>query len=253
MVSVTADSAQHDRVIAVLERYNPLDLDDRGRQSEFGATDTTTSATGNDVGSTTSAYGTTTAAYGTTADRERDLAAGSAATGAMAGRAEPDLTANRDVASERSEGERVIQLAEEQLQVGKRVVETGRTRIRRYVVETPVEERIRLRTERVVIERRRPVSGSGLSPDAFTETTTDVVERSEQPIVSKTARIGEEVVVRTDADEREETVRDTVRREDVEVTQAGTETNVTGRTAGTRPATPTTTAGTTGTTGTGRT
>jgi hypothetical protein len=60
-----------------------------------------------------------------------------------------------------------------------------------------------------------------LSPDAFTDTVTEVTERGETPVVQKTARVGEEVVVRTDASEREETVHDTVRRQDVEITRNG--------------------------------
>ena len=39
--------------------------------------------------------------------------------------------------------------------------------------------------------------------------------------MQKTARVGEEVVVHTDATEREEAVRDTVRRQEVEITREG--------------------------------
>ena len=39
--------------------------------------------------------------------------------------------------------------------------------------------------------------------------------------MQKTARVGEEVVVRREEGEREETVRDTVRKQDVEVTRDG--------------------------------
>ena len=52
----------------------------------------------------------------------------------------------------------MIPLAEEVLVVGKRTVNTGTTRIRRYVVETPVEQQVSLIRERVVVERRRPVT-----------------------------------------------------------------------------------------------
>ena len=47
--------------------------------------------------------------------------------------------------------EEVIPLAEEILVVGKRTVNTGTTRIRRYVVETPVEQDVSLVRERVVV------------------------------------------------------------------------------------------------------
>jgi hypothetical protein len=52
--------------------------------------------------------------------------------------------------------------------------------------------------------------------------------RRDRTVVSKTARIKEEVLISKDATERTETVRDTVRRKDVEITKdAGIE-----RTAG---------------------
>lgn len=196
VVTVTADASLHERVLGILESGNPIDLEDR---SHFSVAAETTSA---DIRTEGTVRG---RADATSADQ----------TAALAGRSGTEDEAERAV-------ERVIPLAEETLQVGKRVMETGRTRIRRYVVETPVEERIRLRTERVVIERRRPISGDRLSSDAFTERTTDIVERAEVPIVAKEARVAEEVVVRTEADEREETIRDTVRREEVDV--SGSET-----------------------------
>lgn len=120
------------------------------------------------------------------------------------------------------EGER-IQLAEEALQVGKRTINRGTTRIRRYVVETPVEENVTLRNESVSVERR-PVSGTGtLADDAFTEKTIEVNEQTEEPVIAKTARVTEEVVVRKDVNERVETVRDTVRKEKLDVEKvAGT-------------------------------
>jgi len=51
-------------------------------------------------------------------------------------------------------------LAEEQLGIGKRTVDRGTTRIRRYVVEKPVEESVNPRTERVTVERRQPIEGA---------------------------------------------------------------------------------------------
>ena len=46
-----------------------------------------------------------------------------------------------------------------------------------------------------------------------------MTETAEEAVVSKTARVKEEVVIRKDATERNETLRDTVRREDVEITK----------------------------------
>jgi stress response protein YsnF len=52
---------------------------------------------------------------------------------------------------------------------------------------------------------------------AFRERTVDVTTHREEPVVSKEARVKEEIVVRKEADQRTETVRDTVRRTEVEV------------------------------------
>jgi uncharacterized protein (TIGR02271 family) len=118
-------------------------------------------------------------------------------------------------------GEQVIELAEEELEVGKRTVDRGTTRIRRYVVETPVEESVNLRTERVTVERRQPIEGATPGAGAFEERIVEVRETAEEPVVTKTARVVEEVVIEREATERTETVKDTVRREEVEVSKDG--------------------------------
>jgi uncharacterized protein (TIGR02271 family) len=111
----------------------------------------------------------------------------------------------------------VIALAEETLQVGKRAVQGETTRIRRYAVETPVEEQVSLRRESVSIERR-PVTGTReVNEDAFADKTVEVTETNEEAVVAKTARIAEEVVIHKDVQQDVETIRDTVRRDKVEV------------------------------------
>ena len=100
-------------------------------------------------------------------------------------------------------------------------MDRGTTRLRRYVVERPVEEQIRLRNETVSVHRRAVTAGDRVSPDAFTDKTIEVRETAEEAVVGKTARVVEEVVVQKGVDERVETVRDTVRREQVEISGAG--------------------------------
>ena len=92
------------------------------------------------------------------------------------------------------------------------------------VTEKPVEEQVQLREEQVSVERR-PVNRalSGADRDAFKEGTIEMTETAEEAVVSKQARVVEEVVVRKDVQERTETVRDTVRRTDVEVEKLGAE------------------------------
>ena len=111
----------------------------------------------------------------------------------------------------------VVQVAEEELQVGKRDVGRGSVRVRSYVTERPVEEQVELRQERVTIERR-PVDRAVAPGDAaFTERTIEAVERGEEAVVSKTARVTEEIGLRTDVEQETETVRDTLRKQEVEV------------------------------------
>ena len=185
----------------ILERHHPIDIDERA--ATYGTT-TTQATTGSQ---------TTTASQGTGA-----VAGTTAATG----------------------GEK-ISLSEESLAVGKRAINRGTTRVRRYVVETPVEESVMLREETVSIERRpvtdsRPVTGAD-----FTDKLIEVTETAEEAVVSKTARVREEVVIRKDATERTETIHDTVRREDVEITKEAGGQTVTGTTTDTTTGTTSTT------------
>jgi uncharacterized protein (TIGR02271 family) len=115
-------------------------------------------------------------------------------------------------------GEQVIPLAEEQLEIGKRSVDRGVTRVRRYVVDRPVEKDVTLHGERVTIERRRPIEGAPADHNAFEERTVEVRETEEVPVVSKRARVVEEVAIRKEATERTEHVQDTVRKDEVEFT-----------------------------------
>jgi len=130
-----------------------------------------------------------------------------------------------------------IEVVEENIQVGKRAVETGGVRVKSNVREVPVEEEVRLRQEHVEVERRpvnRPATEADLN--AFKEGTIEVRETQEQAVIAKEARVVEEIRVRKDVDERTETVRDTVRRTEVEVEPiAGSARNMASGTVATGP------------------
>jgi len=64
-------------------------------------------------------------------------------------------------------------------------------------------------------------SGWSGSFDAFTEQSMDIHERAEEPVVANRARVTEEVRVGKETSERRQTVRDTVRRSDVDVQPMG--------------------------------
>ena len=119
-----------------------------------------------------------------------------------------------------SQGEVTLPVVEEQLKVGKRQVQRGGVRIYSRVTERPVEERIDLREEHVRVERRpvdRAVSGTDAA--RFRESEFTLTETAEEAVVAKEARVVEEVVVGKETTERTETVRDNVRRTDVDVEQ----------------------------------
>jgi stress response protein YsnF len=110
-----------------------------------------------------------------------------------------------------------LPVIEENLQVGKREVETGGARLTSRLVERPVEKSINLREEHVSIERTpvdRPVSSSDLN--AFKEEEFELTEHAEVPVISKEARVVEEITLNKEVEEREETIRDTVRSTEVE-------------------------------------
>lgn len=114
--------------------------------------------------------------------------------------------------------DKVIPLAKEELEIGKRQVER-RYRVRTHVIERPVEAQVHLRDERVVIERRPAADHAAASAPGFEESDVEVIERHEEPVVRKTARAGEEVVVHTETNDRIETIRDSLRETNVDVEQ----------------------------------
>ena len=137
----------------------------------------------------------------------------SAQTAAPTGMAERDRAADRDT---------TIPIVEERLVVGKREVERGGVRVRSYVVETPVEERVSLRDEHVDVERRvvdRPLAAG---EDPFRERTLEMSETGEEAVVGKQAFVTEEIGLKKEVGQRTEEVRDTVRRTEVEVERTGT-------------------------------
>ena len=120
-----------------------------------------------------------------------------------------------------------IPVISEDLQVGKREVESGGVRLKSRIVERPVEESIRLRQEHVNVERNtvnRPATEADFN--SFKEGTIEVREHNEVPVVSKDARVVEEVSLDKEVSEREETIRDTVRNTEVDTeTLTGNDTN----------------------------
>lgn len=212
------EDAQCDEALAIVEHHGPVDIADRGKSyRETGWTGYDASATDYDHSQATEERTRYSPGLGAAAASLRDVNAEG-----TAGRVETDTTygteTTRHAGAVGSGEEQRIPVIEEQLNVGKRAVERGTVRVRSYMIETPVEEQVRLRDETVTVERRpvdRPVGD--LPPEAFQERTIEVSEVDEEAVVQKTARVREEVVIRKEAEERAQTVSDTVRRTEVEI------------------------------------
>ncbi|MGB3618420.1 MAG: YsnF/AvaK domain-containing protein [Catalinimonas sp.] len=116
-----------------------------------------------------------------------------------------------------------VAVVEENMKVGKREVTTGGLRVHSRIVEKPVQESLRLRTEEVYVDRKsvdRPATEAELS--GFKEGTIEMTERSEEAVVSKEARVKEEISLHKEVNQREEVISDTVRSTEVDVENIST-------------------------------
>ncbi|MBC8054054.1 MAG: DUF2382 domain-containing protein [Sphingobacteriaceae bacterium] len=177
--------SEAERAADILDEYGAVDIDEKA--SQYGSSNNDSSLTGSD--------------YST-------------------GFNDSDSVTDRDNISDynRNDSDRSIPIIEENLEVGKQEVESGGARLRSRIVEKPVEETVRLRSEHVNIERN-PVNREATESDfnAFKEGTLEMREHKEVPVVGKEAWVKEEVSLNKEVEENEETIRDTVRRTEVDV------------------------------------
>jgi uncharacterized protein (TIGR02271 family) len=115
----------------------------------------------------------------------------------------------------------VLRLAEEQLNVGKEMVETGETRVRRFVTEREVAQDITLHEEHAQIMRRVVTDPSSIVDIDWADRTIHVVETAEHALVSKSARVVEEVELSKIGSDHVETVHEKLRRQQVEIERVG--------------------------------
>lgn len=135
---------------------------------------------------------------------ESDYAAGAPAADTTAGR--------------HAEGQESLVRSEEELNVDKERVQTGKARLRKYVVtdqETvtvPVQkERVRLETEPLTDQDRARGAGD------ITEGETEVTLSEERVVVGKETVAKEKVGLVKEVEEQKETVSEDVRKEKIEV------------------------------------
>ena len=175
MLSVDAGTEDEaDRAADIMQRFHAVDLDQRATQWRSSGW---------------TGYQSDAPLY--TADQIRQDRAGYSSTTTVASAGGATTTQAAASATAGMAGE-AIPVVEEQLQVGKRAVQRGGVRIYRHVTETPVQESVRLKEERVTVERTpvdQPASAADI--DAFKEGTIEVRETAEEPVVAKTARVVE--------------------------------------------------------------
>jgi len=137
--------------------------------------------------------------------------------GAYAGAAQAGWTADRD-----TEGAQRIELREEELVPTKEAVQAGQVQLRKTVHEEEREIPVELRREEVTIDRRpadRPL-GPGEAADVGDEVIS-VPVYEERADIRKEGRVAEEVVIGKDVMQEQQTLTGTVRREELDVDQAG--------------------------------
>jgi uncharacterized protein (TIGR02271 family) len=211
LLTVSGVSAEYeDRVIDILDDEGSVDLDARSSAWRHEGW------TGADAGSSTAGM-----ASAGALDAGTGAGAGAGMAGSLGGR---ETRVGYEAEAERldqalsAEGDsEAIPVIEERLRVGKRDVNLGRVRVRAYVVEEPVSEEVTLREERVEIERRPVDRPLDAGEAAFTDRTIEAEEHTEEAVVSKEARVVEEIGIVRRSDERTETVSDSVRHTEVEV------------------------------------
>lgn len=239
MLTVHADSdEQAERACDILNRYDPVDIDERSshwRSEGWSGYDMSSPVLSDDEirqersryassGMMTGSQGTmdsatSTRLQGTTADSDDLTMAGSRDT------LESDTAAHLQSRTGGSvEGETRIPVVQEELQVGKRMVQRGGVRVFQRVVDTPVHEQVQLREEHVSVDRR-PVDQPATEADlaGLKDASFEMRETAEEAVVAKTARVIEEVVVNKEVSERTQSIDDTVRRTDVEVENLGSD------------------------------
>ena len=121
--------------------------------------------------------------------------------------------------------------SEERLQVGTQRVETGKARLRKYIVEENVSTAVPVSHEEVRIERE-PITdanrGEAMAGSELSEEEHEVTLHAERPVVSKETVPVERVKLATDTVTEDAQVNETVRKEQIDQVE-GVETDGTPR------------------------
>jgi uncharacterized protein (TIGR02271 family) len=112
--------------------------------------------------------------------------------------------------------------SEEELVVGKRSTEAGRVRLHKRVLTEPAEGQVELRTEQAEV-RREPIDAPAAPQAQIGEQEVEVALQREEAVVEKRTVPKEKVTVAKQGVTNQETISDTVRKEQIEVEGDGVE------------------------------
>jgi uncharacterized protein (TIGR02271 family) len=117
----------------------------------------------------------------------------------------------------------IVPLYQENLNVGKREVDSGTVRLKKVVKTETVVQPIELKREEVVIERDSGPAKGGeqVLSQPFQEQETVIHLKREEPVIEKQTVQSGHVVVQTRASEEQRNIQAQVRREDVAVDKSG--------------------------------
>jgi uncharacterized protein (TIGR02271 family) len=221
-----------ERAADVIERFGPVDIDERhdlqGNAASLGTSAYQPPASAPSMAAGSMQSG---SQLGTQSGSQSGAQSGNLAgnlsddlSGDLAGNRAGNLSdtrtdsLQRDTTIDQTTGKAAIPVVQEDVKVGKRLVERGGVRVFSRVVETPVNETVSLREEHVNVERHpvdQPINPADV--EAFKDKTIELRETAEEAVVQKSARVVEEVVVGKEVSQHQQQVQDTVRHTEVDV------------------------------------
>jgi uncharacterized protein (TIGR02271 family) len=114
-----------------------------------------------------------------------------------------------------------VPLSEEEVKVGKRTVGAGEVKLHKTVTTEQVNVPVELKREDIVVERVGPHEVASSGTEAYREEQINIPLSREEPVVEKETRVTGGVRVRKTRAVEQETIRENVRRENVDLDESG--------------------------------
>jgi uncharacterized protein (TIGR02271 family) len=115
-----------------------------------------------------------------------------------------------------------VPLSEEEVKVGKQKIGAGEIKVRKKVTTEQVNVPVELKREDAVVERVAASETRPSGKEPFQEERIEVPLSREEPVVEKQTRVTGGVRIRKTEGVEQETIQESVRREDVDIDESGT-------------------------------